>query len=70
MKISRKHDDASLIFPSSIMQLPSSLSSALRSPVPGQRSAVNDQLRADAIGPTVYNTVGEPDYVSYSIREE
>ena len=68
MKILRKHDDASLIFPSSIMQLPS-LSSALRSPVPGQRSAVNDQLRADAIGPTVYNT-GEPDYVSYSIREE
>ena len=69
MKILRKHDDASLIFPSSIMQLPS-LSSAPRSPDPGQRSAVNDQLRADAIGPTVYNTVGEPDYVSYSIREE
>ena len=69
MKILRKHDNASLIFPSSIMQLPS-LSSALRSPVPGQRSAVNDQLRADAIWPTVYNTVGEPDYVSYSIREE
>ena len=69
MKILRKHDDASLIFPSSIMQLPR-LSSALRSPVPGQRSAVHDQLRADAIGPTVYNTVGEPDYVSYSIREE